>query len=120
MIDLGFGLLGPVKRALLTALVMRVQPMWEVPAIDVWPNPLLPWEVPAGARSRLWDESFAPIWDSHPPAVTPELDSDGWARWHTRAPGGRWISPDRVSAVSAWSGQMIESAAPAGAVLEEG
>ena len=65
--------------------------------IRVWCNPFLPLstEVP---HMQWWDEMFAPVWDSQPPTVTPELSSDDWAAWHTRTPG-HVLSPARVAAV---------------------
>lgn len=69
-------------------------------AILVPANPYLPAPWPSGPRVRWWDEMFAPVWDDQPPTVTPELSSEDWAAWHTRAPGYSY-SPARTSAIRA-------------------
>ncbi|MCC3311503.1 hypothetical protein [Nocardia africana] len=85
-------------------------------AILLGDNPFLslPWRVwdlpdnPLGPRVRLWDESFAPRWDSHPPTITPELSPEEWAAWHTRS-HDLGLSAGRVNAIAATVAELTRT-----------
>lgn len=82
------------------------------------PNPFLPpawpadsWDLPAdplAPRERLWDEAFAPRWDSHPPVITPKLGPEEWAAWHMRG-HNFGLSVGRAKAIAATVAELMRT-----------